>query len=192
MSRHPRYGASKKPIRKDRVAIAVVIVAAIILIPILLRSGCTRRGSEPLTVIEETTGEETALLPGVTAPGDETPEETTPEGTSAPTTYLEGILTHTVEDGETQEASAAALGVSLKNLRASNRLYAGETLQPGQVLVASPEGVLHVIKRGQTLTDIAVTYAVPKETIAEANGISVNRTSFAGDRLLIPTMADTY
>ncbi|MGB2983002.1 MAG: M23 family metallopeptidase [Candidatus Bipolaricaulia bacterium] len=193
MSRYADYGTRKKPIRKDRVAIAVVIVAAIIAVPFLLRSGCTGP-SEPLVVVDEGTDVRTTLLPGVTT-GDEPLETTTPESTETgllETIATGEILTHTVEDGETLGDVATELGVSVESLRASNLLYGSEPVQPGRILIASREGVLHVIKQGQTLTDIAVTYAVPKETIAEANGISVNQTIFAGERLLVPTSTDTY
>ena len=193
MTRYGDYGGRRKPIRKDRVAIAAVVVLVIILVPILLRSGCSRREEEPLAVVEEETGAETTLLPGVTVP-EQSPTEpaAAEEETTSEVALPAEVLTHTVEDGETPSDVAGALGVSLEVLRASNRLFGSESLQPGQVLVGSPEGVLHLIKEGQTLTDIAVTYAVPKETIAEANGISVNQTIFAGDRLLIPTTEPTY
>jgi len=191
VTRYASYRTSRKPIRKDRVAVAVAVVLAIIIIPILIRSGCSRRETEPLAIIDEGTGEETTLLPGVGI-GDETPEVLPPEATLPDVIPADEILTHTVEDGETLADVAASLGVGVASLGATTRLYGSEPLQPGQVLIASRDGVIHLIKDGQTLTDIAVTYAVPKETIASANGISVNQTIFAGDRLLIPTVAETY
>jgi len=198
VTRYAGYGRQRKPIRKDRVAIVAVAVIAIIAVPLLLRSGCSSRIDEPIVVIDEGTSETTAILPGVNGvDGADRSTETTPESeteTEAPADLdlPAEILSHVVEDGEMLAGVASDLGVSVANLRASNLLYGGETLQPGRVLLASEEGVLHVIKAGQTLTDIAVTYAVPKETIAEANGIRVNQTIFAGDRLLIPTTGATY
>jgi len=195
VTRYADYGTRKKPIRKDRLAMAAVVVVAIIALPFLLRLGCTRWSDEPVVVIQDETGDEIVLLPGVTPAGDTTADDTTPVPSDASlvdTALAEEILVHTVEDGETLADVASALGVSIASLRASNLLYGSEPLQPGQVLSASRDGVLHVIKAGQTLTDIAVTYAVPKETIAAANGISVNETIFAGERLLVPTMTDTY
>jgi len=192
VTRYADYGARRKPIRKDRVAIAVAVVVAIVLIPILLRSGCSRRETEPLAVVDESTGEEAILLPGVT-PIEPQPEEDVVEDVVDLEAALPAeILAHTVEDGETLSDVAAALGVTVASLQASNLLYGSELLQPGRVLVASADGVLHRIKDSQTLTDIAVTYAVPKETIAAANGIAVNQTIFSGDRLLIPTSGATY
>ena len=180
---------TKKPIRRDRVAIAVVFVALVVLIPILIRSGCTRR--EPLTVIDETT---TAREDGST---DEVPLDVFPiatdDETAAPLPAIEdAILRHTVSDGETVSGIAAELGVSASNLLASNRLFGGGQLQPGQVLYASQEGVVHTIQRGQTLTDISLTYAVPVETLTSANGLTASSTIFAGGQILIPGVTATF
>jgi LysM repeat protein len=196
VTRYADYGTRRRPIRRDRVAIAIVVVAVVIVIPILIRSGCTGPSREPLVVTQEGTDHETTL-PGVSSSGDSTASSTASSATSSQVPAVaanltESVLTHVVREGETPAGIAAELGVTLASLRASSRLYGSETLQPGQVLVAAKNGVLHLIKRGQTLTDIAVTYAVPKETIAAANGISVNQTIFAGDRILIPTTTSTF
>jgi murein DD-endopeptidase MepM/ murein hydrolase activator NlpD len=190
VTRYAGYGTRRKPIRKDRVAIAIVAVAAIIAIPLLIRSGCSGPVEVPL-IVSENGPEDGTTLPGVTPIGGVEPEAET----EAPLIVedLPGeVMTYVIQDGETLADAAAALGASEANLRASNRLYGSEALQPGQTLVASLDGVLHLIKQGQTLTDIAVTYSVPKETIADANGMSVNETIFAGDRILIPTTGDTF
>lgn len=196
MTRYADYGTRRRPIRRDRVAIAFVVVAVVIAIPFLIRSGCTGPEEEPLLITQDGgNGTTTSTLPGVRPSGDTTtttPATTTTGPAGVAENLTASILTHVVQDGETQASIAATLGVTLASLRASNRLYGSETLQPGQTLVASKDGVLHLIKRGQTLTDIAVTYSVPKETIAAANGISVNQTIFAGQRILIPTTASTF
>jgi len=181
---------TKKPIRKDRVAIAILFVAAVILVPILIRSGCTRR--EPLTVIED--GAIAVEDDGTT---DDIPFDVFPiatdEDTTGPLPAIEDrILRHTVSDGETVSDVAAELGVSVSNLMASNRLFGEGGLQPGQVLYASQEGVVHTIQAGQTLTDISLTYAVPVETLTSANGLTTSSTIFAGDRILIPGVTTTF
>ena len=189
-----RYGA-KKPIRKDRVTIAVLFVIAIIVLPIVLtRSG----GDEPLTVIED--GAVTRPDDGTTASTDgEVPLDVFPiaaaDGGEAtePLATIEGdILRHTVSDGETVSEVAAEMGVSVANVLASNRLFGGGQLQPGRVLYASRDGVVHIIQRGQTLTDISVSYSVPVETLTSANGITTSSTIYAGDRILIPDVTTTF
>jgi len=82
--------------------------------------------------------------------------------------------------------------VTVANLLASNQLFGGEQLQPGQVLYASTEGIIHIIKQGQTLTDISRTYAIPVETLADTNDLTDRSTIFAGDRLLIPGATTTF
>ena len=181
---------TQKPIRKDRVAVAVLFLVAIIVLPIVLtRSG----GDEPLTVIDDAT---------VVGPDDATTDEDVPldlfpiaadEDTTAPLPAIEdAIVRHRVSDGETIGDIAAMLGVSVSNLLASNRLFGGGQLQPGQTLYASEEGVVHTIHPGQTLTDISLTYAVPVETLTAANGITASKTIFSGDRILIPGVTTTF
>lgn len=182
---------TQKPIRKDRIAIAVLFVVAIVLIPVMIRSGCTRR-DDSLTVIDDGT---IADRDDRTI-SDDIPLDVFPiaaDDTSAPLPAIEGaILRHNVSDGETVSDVAAELGVSVSNLLASNRLFGGGQLQPGQVLFASREGVVHTIQPGQTLTDISLTYAVPVETLTAANGLTVSSTIFAGDRILIPGVGATF
>jgi len=189
-----RYGnryQAKKPIRKDRVVIAVLFVLAVILLPILIRSGCSRREG-PLTVIDD--GSAVSQGDGTTA---DIPLDVFPiaddDGTTEPLPAIEDlILRHSVSDGETVADVASALGVGVASLLASNRLFGGEQLQPGQVLYASQEGVVHTIQPGQTLTDISLTYAVPVKTLTSANGLTASSTIFAGDRILIPEVTTTF
>jgi murein DD-endopeptidase MepM/ murein hydrolase activator NlpD len=189
VTRYPSYDHRRRPIRKDRVALAAVVVVAIIFLPILIRSGCTRRAG-PLTVIEDDGSVSVAAAPGE----EEAVEPSIGDGVGEDIVILaeEGILTHVVEDGETITDVADALGVTVANVLASNRLYGAEPLQPGQVLYASRDGVLHLIKAGQRLTDIARSYAVPVETITAANGITSSTTIYAGSRLLIPGVTSTF
>jgi len=174
------------------VLIAALFVLAVILIPILVRSGCSRRDGA-LTVIEDGV----AVGPDGATAISEVPLDVFPIGTddgaSAPLPAIEGqILRHTVSDGETINAIAEELGVSVSNLLACNRLFGGGQVQPGRVLYASREGVVHTIQSGQTLTDISLTYAVPLETLTSANGLTRSSTIYAGDRILIPGVTATF
>ena len=183
-----RYQA-KKPIRKDRVLIAVLFVVAIIAIPLLIRSGCTR-DTEPLTVIDDGL---VVIADDTTIP-DDTVADIDPDGDGDTTlpTIEERILRHTVADGESIADVSAALDVSVLSLLASNRLFGSEQLQPGQVLYASQDGLLHTIQPGQTLTDISLAYAIPVETLSEANGLTSGGTIYAGDRILIPGISTSF
>ena len=187
MTRPPSYRyPNARPIRKDRVAIAALVILAVLLVPVLLRSGCTRR-DEGLVVIDD--GTTVGVIDA--GPVDDGPAGDVADGGNVPA-QSERFVIYTVQDGETVSGIAAALGVTVSNLRASNRLFGGEQLQPNQLLYASTDGVVHVIKSGQTLSDIARSYAVPLETLFQANGLTSSSTIFAGDRILIPGVTTTF
>ena len=165
-----------------------MVLLAIILVPMLIRSGCSRR-DDPIVVVDDGTSVDPTTDgvvtddPVITDPVVE--DDVLPE-------VSERFLAHTVDDGESISDIATLLGVTVSNLLASNRLFGGEVLQPNQTLYASDEGIVHIIQQGQTLTDIGRSYAVPVETILEANDLLSNSTIFAGDRLLIPGATTSF
>jgi len=167
----------------------VLVVVAVIVIPTLIRSGGSRR-EEPLTITEN--GADGTTSPPVESSDDLFPVVADTTSDEALPGLEERLLRHTVSDGESITDVASALGVSVRKLLTSNRLFGKEQLQPGQTLYASREGVLHIIQPGQTLTDISITYAVPVNTITKANGITSSATIYAGDRLLIPGVTTTF
>lgn len=173
----------KKPIRKDRVVIAGLVLLVIILIPVLIWSGRDHRDAQ-LAVIDDTQ---------ITDPVDDvvTDDDAAIDDIVDPV-VSERLLAHTVEDGESIAGIAATLGVPVANLLASNRLFGGEQLQPGQVLYASTQGIVHIIQPGQTLSDIARSYAVPLATLTAANELTTSSMIFAGDRILIPGATTSF
>jgi len=173
------------------VAIVALILLAVILIPTLIRSGRSPR-DDSLVVIDD------GALVGpiddgrIDAVGDDSSiDDTTIEDGVGPISS-ELFLAHTVDDGESIADIATAMGVTVSNLLASNRLFGGEQLQPSQVLYASDQGIVHIIQLGQTLSDIARSYAVPVETLMEANDLTSSSTIFAGDRILIPGATTSF
>ena len=173
----------KKPIRKDRVLLVIVILLGVILIPILLRSGGPEPPESPLSIVE---------APPQEAPSLEEPPMEEPSFVEEPL-FVElrqeeefVLLEHAVEEGETLSSIASLLGVSVKQIMASNRIRSPEAIRPGETLRVPKEGILHLIKEGQTLTDISLTYAVPIEEITAANGISDPGMIYAGEEILIP------
>ena len=169
-------------------AITALFILAIILVPILLRSGCTRRPDDALAIVDD--GAQVNPIDDGTTIDDPIDDGIVDDG--ATTVTSERFLTHTVDDGESIADVATLLGVTVSNLLASNRLFGGEQLQPGQVLYASDEGIVHVIQSGQTLTDISRSYAIPVETLSEANDLTDRSMIFAGDRLLIPGATTSF
>ncbi len=99
--------------------------------------------------------------------------------------YSEGLV-HSVQVGESVEKIATRYGISADTVRWANGLAADATINPGQDLVILPvNGVLHTVRRGQTLAKISELYEIPQEAIVAQNHI---RGGFivAGEQLIIP------
>lgn len=178
---------SQKPIRKDRVLIALLILVGIILIPILVRS-CSSTPQTPTSSTPATVSPPiTTVLPSTEEPPSEEPSSEEPLiAEELPAETRPGILTHTVSDGETLNGIAALLGVATSQIMADNQLLSAGEIVPGETLRVARDGILHLIKEGQTLTDISNTYGVSIDRITVANGISDPSRIFAGEEILIP------
>ena len=196
----------KKPIRKDRVAIAVIFLLAVILLPILLHhSG--GKSPAPVTVVQEPSASSTTTTVTASPSTDQQPETssatsetassqpeqpTTEEASTAATTSTSTsqqsprILSYTVAAGDTLSSIADKLGISVYALMADNQIVSPQELKPGEVLHAVKDGILHLVKAGQTLTDISITYSVPVEKIVAANAISDPSKIYAGEEIIIP------
>ncbi len=181
----------KKPIRRDRVVIAVIFLLAVILIPILIHSG--GKSPAPTVVVEQpgttptTPSTPTApTTPPASTPSPSTPTAPTTTPTPAPKKPTSPFITHTVAAGETLSQIAARMGVSVDQLMADNRIYSPQDIRPGQVLRAVKDGIIHLIKPKQTLTDISITYSVPVEKIVKANNITDPAKIYAGEEIIVP------
>jgi LysM repeat protein len=102
------------------------------------------------------------------------------------------MQTHVVQQGETAPGLAARYGVALAQLVEANNLQslvltAGTTLiipaPPGQA------GQIHLVRRWETLPQIAARYGVSAPSVMLANGLSRPGALYAGQRLLIPLPA---
>jgi len=92
---------------------------------------------------------------------------------------------HTVKRGETLYKISKLYGVSIGEIKKTNRL-SGNEIYPGQrLLIPAKDGVYHEVKRYQTLWRIAKTYNVPMEEIIRANNLSSTEIK-EGQRLFIP------
>lgn len=89
-----------------------------------------------------------------------------------------------VQPGDTLNGLADRYGVPLSYLVASNELFDPSSLLPGEELIVPSGGVVHTVRPGQSLEDLALTYGVAVETIRAANGITGE--PLPGERLLIP------
>ncbi|HDL85476.1 MAG TPA: LysM domain-containing protein, partial [Candidatus Acetothermia bacterium] len=66
---------------------------------------------------------------------------------------------------ETLDQIASTMNVTTAQLMADNNLVSPSEITVGETLYATTNGLVHVIKRGQTLTDIFITYGVPIDKI---------------------------
>jgi LysM repeat protein len=199
-----RYGSQgDRPIRKDRVLIVGLVVVAIVVVGILLKSGCTKREDKPVAVLSDGQTVGTTATPPATT-GTPPPSDvdsvvkailpTSSGSTASPVSMSSNasIVSHTVKQGETLQSLATSMGVSVRDLRADNQMYGTAAPTAGRVLYAAKTGLVHTIKSGQTLTDISATYGVSVDAITRANGISSSSTIFAGARLVIPGASSAF
>ncbi|HEU68087.1 MAG TPA: M23 family metallopeptidase, partial [Candidatus Acetothermia bacterium] len=91
--------------------------------------------------------------------------------------------TYTVRAGDTLSGIAKRTGVHADYLIASNDVDPAR-LQPGQQLLLPKGGVLHAVRPGQSLADIAASYGVTEGAIRVANDLSGE--PLAGTRILVP------
>lgn len=99
--------------------------------------------------------------------------------------YSQGII-HTVEAGESIASIAKAGFLKPETVRWANGLTDSGQVKPGQKLLLLPvDGVMHKVKRGQNLQNIADLYGVNAEVIASQNKIKGGYL-LAGQDLIIP------
>jgi murein DD-endopeptidase MepM/ murein hydrolase activator NlpD len=100
--------------------------------------------------------------------------------------------TYRVKEGDTLTALAVAFNFSVAELREMNQLD-NDNLRVGQVLYLASDGInanTAVVQQGDTLTDLAERYSTSVEALQIANNL-VNTRIFPGQRLLLPSDADT-
>lgn len=98
------------------------------------------------------------------------------------------IIEYEVQPGETLVKIAQQFGISVEALVGSNANTLDDlhALEPGTVLKIVKNGVLHSVKRGQTLTDIARTYGVSLSQILWANRRNEREYIYPGEEFFIP------
>ena len=123
--------------------------------------------------------------------------------TGTPPADQSGTTSYTVQAGETLgdialkfETTVAAL-VALNNLENPSRIYVGQVLQvpgagetslttPTATPTATPTPILHIVRFGDTLYAIALSYGVSMYQIAELNGLVNVHDLDIGQVLIIP------
>ncbi len=110
--------------------------------------------------------------------------------------------THVVQEGQSLWSIAALYDVKIGDVMLFNNLTENSFLQPGdEIKVRLAEGELppptatpvveHVVRSGQTLWDIALTYGLSLEELLSFNGIDQNALLQPGDVLRIRPLPTT-
>jgi murein DD-endopeptidase MepM/ murein hydrolase activator NlpD len=79
-----------------------------------------------------------------------------------------GVVEYTVAESDTVSSIAQKFNVSLDTVRWANDLKSVDDIKAGQALKILPEtGVLHTVKRGETVYSIAKTYSTDPQAIVD-------------------------
>ncbi|HIE53973.1 MAG TPA: M23 family metallopeptidase [Chromatiaceae bacterium] len=89
-----------------------------------------------------------------------------------------------VRAGDTLTSISRRYGITVEYLQASNRIVDPRKLRAGTVILLPQGGVIHEVKEGQTLGDIASSYGVSELDIIAANDL--RGLPLPGEKLLIP------
>ena len=97
------------------------------------------------------------------------------------------VRQYKVKPGDTLSSIARQFGISVETLWWANHLKKDSKLRVGQELVVLPvSGVLHVVREGDTINEIAQLYKAKPREIAMFNDIFDENKIYAGDLLIIP------
>lgn len=97
------------------------------------------------------------------------------------------IIEYLVRPGDTLSALSHEFGISLDTILWTNNLNKNSLLRPGQKIIVLPvSGVLHHVKNGDTLGEIARAYKANAADIISFNELSDQGDIYIGDILIIP------
>jgi LysM repeat protein len=102
------------------------------------------------------------------------------------------VTEYTIKSGDTLSKIAAACGVTVQALAASNNISNLNNISVGQVLTipgkasSTTSGTKYTIKSGNTLSKIAAAYGVTVQALAASNNISNLNNISVGQVLMIP------
>ncbi len=97
------------------------------------------------------------------------------------------ITEYVVEEGDTLRGLSASFNISLNTILWANNLTEKSKLKPGQKLVILPvSGVIHHVKSGDTLSEIARLYKGKTEEIVAFNSLVNENDIYVGDIIIVP------
>jgi len=97
------------------------------------------------------------------------------------------IIQYTVKEGDSLFNIAKKFGITLETLLWANDLQKSSILKSGQKLVILPvSGIMHMVKAGENINQIAKTYRAEEKEIIDFNELSKEGEIFVEDILVIP------
>jgi murein DD-endopeptidase MepM/ murein hydrolase activator NlpD len=97
------------------------------------------------------------------------------------------IAHYAIEEGDTVEGIAERFEVSVHTILWANDLSSSSALTPGEEIIVLPvSGALHLIRPGDTLSEVALWYKADMEDILDFNGLDSAQDIFVGDILIVP------
>ena len=97
------------------------------------------------------------------------------------------IRHYVIEEGDTITSLAERFGISADTIIWANNLNASSQLTPEEELLILPtSGALHLVRPGDTLSEIALWYKGDMDEILYFNEITDAKDIFVGDLLIIP------
>ncbi len=97
------------------------------------------------------------------------------------------ILEYIVESGDNLGSIASKFSISLNTLLWANNLNQNSLIQPEQKLIIPPvSGIIHYVKTGDTISEIAKKYKGKVEEIMAFNELSSEGDIYVGDVIIVP------
>lgn len=104
-----------------------------------------------------------------------------------PVVERKDVVDYAVQPGDTFESIAANFNISINTILWANELSKNTSLKAGQTLVILPvSGLVHLVKNGDTISDIAKVYKTKPEDIIAFNNLGGEADIFIGDMLVVP------
>jgi surface antigen len=98
-----------------------------------------------------------------------------------------GVIAYEVQSGDVISEIAAAFGISTNTLLWANNLSVWDYIKPGQKLNILPvSGILHTVKKGETLDKIVKTYKGDLDKTVSFNGLPASGNLAIGQQIIIP------
>lgn len=105
--------------------------------------------------------------------------------TSGSNTGSSVIRDYVVKEGDTLSSIAQKFGISVETIKNTNKI--GDKIYPGQKLIILPvDGLIHEVKEGDTVFELAKLYQAKVEDIIAFNDLSPDGKIYIGDNLIIP------